>query len=139
MKKIILLFMLLITVASVLGNLDVWLLQDMPYDYNGHNVILVNVNDLGDSCGINIDGTTIWVNLGSQEVINGVPVAVLDAKVVHAKNYDQDTCELSFIEDESSESGGGGGSGGPGVPEFSTFGLIMALSLFGIFIFLNKK
>jgi hypothetical protein len=135
MKKIILLFMLLICIASVHGNLDVWLLQDMPYDYKGHNVILVNVNDLGDSCGINIDGTTIWVNLGSQEVINGVPVAVLDAKVVHAKAYDQDTCELKFIEPEYPPADGGS----TGVPEFGTFGLIMALSIFGLFIFLNRK
>jgi len=80
----------------VAGESTVWLLQDQPYTVGDHTVTVVNVDENGDSCGVNVDGTTVWIDSGSTEEVNGLSVGVLDVKVVHSKDYDQDTCELTL-------------------------------------------
>ena len=88
----------------VAGDSTLWLVQDQPYTVGSHTVTVVDVAEAtGDddaSCGINVDGTTVWVDKDSTEEIAGLSVGVLDVKAVHSKDFDQDTCELSLGSNE---------------------------------------
>lgn len=84
----------------VAGDSTVWLAQDQPFTLGDHTITVVNVDENGESCGVNVDGKTVWVDQGSTEDFGGVSVGVLDVTVVHSKDYDQDTCELSLGSNE---------------------------------------
>lgn len=84
----------------VAGDSTVWLAQDQPYTVGEHTVTVVNVDENGESCGVNVDGETLWIDEGSTEELGGMSIGVIDVKVVHAKDYDQDTCELTLGSNE---------------------------------------
>jgi hypothetical protein len=54
-----------------------------------------DVNEQADKCGISVDGTTVWVDKGNVEIINGVEVGVTDAITVHSAGKDTDVCEVN--------------------------------------------
>jgi hypothetical protein len=84
-------------ITLVAGDSTVWLVQDQPYTVGSHTVTVVDVSDSDPlSCGVNVDGTTAWIDKDSTREISGMSVGVLDVKAVHSKDYDQDTCELSI-------------------------------------------
>jgi hypothetical protein len=65
-----------------------------------HEVVLVDVSDDASAsdrkCGISVDGTTEWVEVGSSAKINGVEIGVTDAVVIHSATQDTDTCEVNL-------------------------------------------
>ncbi len=61
-----------------------------------HEIVLVDVSDDSDKCGISVDGTTQWVSQGSSKTINGVEVGVTDAIVIHSATQDTDTCQVNL-------------------------------------------
>ncbi|MBN1502944.1 hypothetical protein JW930_05350 [Candidatus Woesearchaeota archaeon] len=80
----------------VAGDTTRWLQQDQPLTVGDHTIMVINVNDDGSMCGVEVDGATQWVNVGSTATIGGLEIGVLDAIAVHSKDYDQDTCEISI-------------------------------------------
>lgn len=65
-------------------------------DDREHTVEMINVNTEGTACGLIIDDTTTWVDVNSQETVNGLTVGVTDAKAVHAKDMDADICRINL-------------------------------------------
>jgi hypothetical protein len=61
-----------------------------------HEIVLVDVNDDADKCGISVDGTTQWVSTSSSKTVNGVEVGVTDAIVIHSATQDTDTCQVNL-------------------------------------------
>jgi len=77
-----------------------WLMQDQPVKKTvsgvDHEIMVVDVNDAEDRCGVSVDGNMVWIDVNSKETINGVEIAVLDAVAVHAQLQDVDVCELNL-------------------------------------------
>jgi len=82
------------------GDTVVWLMQDQPIKKTvsgvDHEIMVVDVNDAEDRCGVSVDGNMVWIDVNSKETINGVEIAVLDAVAVHAQLQDVDVCELNL-------------------------------------------
>jgi hypothetical protein len=78
------------------GDQTKWLTQDQPYTLGDHTVMVFNVDEGADKCGIEVDGNVKWIDVGATEIVGGLSVGVLDAIAVRSKDYDQDTCELTF-------------------------------------------
>lgn len=87
-------------ITFLAGDTTRWLSQDEPLDreLNGatHTFTLVDVNEDEDKCGISVDGTVQWVDVGSTKTINGVQIGVTDAIVVHSAGKDTDVCEVNL-------------------------------------------
>jgi hypothetical protein len=81
------------------GDVVVWLTQDVKItrviDGVEHVIQVVDVSENEDRCGVNVDGTTAWIDVDSTEKINGVEIGVTDAVSVHTATQDTDVCELS--------------------------------------------
>jgi len=84
----------------VAGDSTVWLVQDQPYTLGSHTVTVVDVDQGETRCGINVDGTTVWVDVGTTQVFGELSVGVLQAVAVHTKDYDADTCEVTLGSNE---------------------------------------
>jgi hypothetical protein len=77
------------------GDVVIWLIQDQPFTVGDHTLTVIDVDSNATMCGINVDGTTVWVDKYTTEEIAGLFVAVLDVKAVNSPpKYDQDTCKL---------------------------------------------
>jgi hypothetical protein len=76
------------------GDSVVWLTQDQPYTLGEHTITVVDVNNNAEKCGINVDGVTRWVDVGSTVTVQGVSIGILDAVAVNTRNYDADACEI---------------------------------------------
>jgi hypothetical protein len=65
-----------------------------------HTVTLQDVSEIASDgtgkCGITVDGTTMWIDKGSTEIINGVQVGVTDAITVHSAAKDTDVCQVNI-------------------------------------------
>ena len=81
------------------GETVIWMSQGEPLKRTiggtEHTVILEDVNENEDKCGISVDGTTVWVDDGDTDVINGVQIGVTDAITVHSAGKDTDVCEVN--------------------------------------------
>ena len=81
------------------GETVVWLQQGEPLTRTisgvEHTVVLADVNEDEDKCGITVDGSTLWVDDGDTETINGVEVGVTDAIDVHSAGKDTDVCQVN--------------------------------------------
>lgn len=82
------------------GDTTVWLEQDSPLTRliggSEHEVELVDVSETESKCGILVDGTLEWLDVGSSETINGVEVGVTEAIAVHSETEDTDVCEVNL-------------------------------------------
>ena len=61
-----------------------------------HTVVLEDVNEDEDKCGMSVDGTLAWVDKGKTKTVNGVDIGVTDAIVVHSAGKDTDVCEVNL-------------------------------------------
>ncbi|MBN2112062.1 hypothetical protein JW707_03085, partial [Candidatus Woesearchaeota archaeon] len=61
-----------------------------------HKVVLEDVNEDEDKCGISVDGTLAWVDKGKTKTVNGMDIGVTDAIVVHSAGKDTDVCEVNL-------------------------------------------
>jgi len=59
-----------------------------------HTIKMIDVANDGDSCGFEIDGTTIWIDVDDMEIFNGVSIAVTEAREVNVKDADADICKV---------------------------------------------
>ncbi len=82
------------------GDTVLWLTQDQTVEKTvsgtKHQIKVVDVTEAEDSCGVMVDGDMAWIDKNGEETINGVDIAVLDAKAVHAQLQDVDICELNI-------------------------------------------
>ena len=82
------------------GDTTVWLEQDAPITRilggEEHEVELVDVSETEEKCGILVDGTLEWLDVGSSENINGVEVGVTEAIAVHSETQLTDVCEVNL-------------------------------------------
>jgi len=87
-------------ITFLAGDTTRWLTQDEPLEreLNGaeHTFTLVDVNEGEDKCGISVDGTIQWIDVGSTKTVNGVQIGVTDAIVVHSAGKDTDVCEVNL-------------------------------------------
>ena len=81
------------------GETVIWMTQGEPLTKavagTDHTVLLTDVNEAEDKCGISVDGTQVWVDKGDTTTINGVEVGVTDAIVVHSAAKDTDVCQVN--------------------------------------------
>ena len=59
-----------------------------------HKVMLIDVTDKGDACGISVDGYITWIDVGKDKTINGVYIKVFEAYPVHSYLQDNDACKV---------------------------------------------
>jgi hypothetical protein len=82
------------------GDVILWLTQDVKVtrvvDGVEHDIFVVDVSENEDRCGINVDGTTVWIDVDATETVNGIEIGVTDAVSVHTATQDTDVCELSI-------------------------------------------
>ncbi len=82
------------------GDTLLWLSQDQIIEktVNGftHMIKVVDVTNNENSCGVNVDGDIAWIDVNSDETINGLTVSVLGAKAVHAELQDTDICQVNI-------------------------------------------
>jgi len=82
------------------GDTTIWLEQSQPVTRviggEEHEIELVDVNEDESKCGVTVDGTLQWVDVGQTKRINGVEVGVTDAITVHSQAQDTDVCELNL-------------------------------------------
>jgi len=65
-----------------------------------HTIVLQDVNEDEDKCGILVDDTLAWVDRGQTKTVNGVSLGVTDAIVVHSAGKDTDVCEVNLGAEE---------------------------------------
>jgi len=63
-------------------------------DKTVHKIMLVDVTEKGDACGISVDGYTTWINVKKDKIINGVYIKVFEAYPVHSQLQDNDACKV---------------------------------------------
>ena len=63
-------------------------------DMQVHEVMIIDVTDKGDACGVSVDGNVQWIDVGDSKRINGVYIKVFEAYPVHSQLQDTDTCKL---------------------------------------------
>ena len=82
------------------GETTMWMEEGVTYTKSvagvEHTVVLQDVNEDQDKCGITVDGTLAWVNKGSTKTINGVEVGVTDAISVHSEAKTEDACRVDL-------------------------------------------
>lgn len=87
-------------ITLMAGDTMMWLTQDQVVTKTiegvDHEIMVVDVSESEDSCGVSVDGSTVWIDVGDTETINGVNVGVVDAKAVHAQLQDVDICEINL-------------------------------------------
>jgi len=78
------------------GDTTIWLEQSQPVTRviggEEHEIELVDVNEDESKCGVTVDGTLQWVDVGQTKRINGVEVGVTDAITVHSQDHDTEEC-----------------------------------------------
>ncbi|MBI4150635.1 S-layer protein [Candidatus Woesearchaeota archaeon] len=87
-------------ITMLAGDTTRWLTQDEPLtrEISGgkHTFVLVDVNENEDKCGISVDGTIQWVDVGSTKTVTGIQIGVTDAITVHSAGKDTDVCEVNL-------------------------------------------
>jgi len=82
------------------GDTTVWLEEGLIINQanNGvsHEVKLIDVNEQETKCGIDVDGSLTWVDIGGTQTINGLDIGVVDAITVHSAGQDSDVCEVNL-------------------------------------------
>lgn len=82
------------------GETTRWLIQDEPLarEIAGarHTFVLTDVNENEDKCGISVDGTVQWLDVGQTKTVGGLQIGVTDAIVVHSAGKDTDVCEVNL-------------------------------------------
>lgn len=63
-------------------------------DQQVHTIKLIDVTNDGDSCGFEIDGKMMWIDVGKEKTVNGVYIKVFDAYPVHSQLQDNDACQV---------------------------------------------
>lgn len=61
-----------------------------------HTFVLTDVNEDETKCGISVDGTIQWVDVGSTKTVNGIQIGATDAIVTHSAGKDVDVCEVNL-------------------------------------------
>jgi hypothetical protein len=63
-----------------------------------HTIEMIDVTSNADedtgSCGFEVDGSTLWVDVDDTDSANGVTLGVIDAKAVNIEAQDQDVCQV---------------------------------------------
>ncbi len=87
-------------ITMLAGDTTRWMSQDEPLtrEISGgsHTFVLVDVNEDEDKCGISVDGTIQWIDVGQTKTVNGIQLGVTDAIVVHSAGKDTDVCEVNL-------------------------------------------
>jgi len=82
------------------GDTLLWLSQDQIVEktVNGftHIIKVVDVTNNENSCGVSVDGDVAWIDVNSDETINGLSISILGAKAVHAELQDMDICQVNI-------------------------------------------
>ncbi len=87
-------------ITMLAGDTTRWLTQDEPLTREiaggKHTFVLADVNENEDKCGISVDGTIQWVDVGSTKSVGGIQIGVTDAITVHSAGKDTDVCEVNL-------------------------------------------
>jgi len=59
-----------------------------------HTVKMVDVANDADSCGFEVDGSTVWIDVDDTETVSGVTLGVTEAREVNVKDNDADICKV---------------------------------------------
>jgi len=59
-----------------------------------HTIKMVDVADSASSCGIEVDGSTVWIDEDDTETISGVTIGVTEAREVNVDKADADICKV---------------------------------------------
>lgn len=83
------------------GETTLWMEEGVSYTKSiggvDHVVVLQDVSESGDDkCGITVDGTLAWIDVGSTKTVNGVEIGVTDAITVHSEAQTSDVCEANL-------------------------------------------
>lgn len=86
--------------TMLVGDTERWLTQGdvITKAVNGveHEIEMIDVTEDADSCGLNVDGSVIWIDVDDTETVQGLTIGVTDAKAVHTETYDADICKVSL-------------------------------------------
>jgi hypothetical protein len=69
------------TVTKTIGGVD-------------HTITMLDVTSDEESCGFDVDGTTVWIDDDETQTVGGLTIGVTDAKAVYTKDYDKDICKV---------------------------------------------
>ena len=87
-------------ITLLAGDTTRWMTQDEPLTREiaggKHTFVLADVNEDENKCGISVDGTIQWVDVGQTKTVNGIQIGVTDAIVVHSAGKDTDVCEVNL-------------------------------------------
>lgn len=59
-----------------------------------HTIKMVDVANDAESCGFEIDGSTVWIDVDDTETVSGVTLGVTEAREVNVKDSDADICKV---------------------------------------------
>jgi len=59
-----------------------------------HTIKMVDVANDAESCGFEVDGSSIWIDVDDTETISGVTLGVTEAREVNVKDADADICKV---------------------------------------------
>ncbi|MFC1691488.1 hypothetical protein ACFL0W_04890 [Nanoarchaeota archaeon] len=91
------------TMTLIGGSIARWLSEDKTLtfvkDSVDHDITLFEVTAQEDSCAIEVDGSSAWVDVGITSTINGISIGVVDAKQIADG---EDICDI-YIDAEKIE------------------------------------
>jgi hypothetical protein len=80
------------------GNTAVWLEEQetITKEVDGveYTIKMVDIDNLGTKCQLQIDDTTDWIDVDDTETFGGLTIGVTDAIPVNNENSDGDTCQI---------------------------------------------
>lgn len=87
-------------ITVLAGDTTRWMTEAEPLtrEINGasHTFVLTDVNEDETKCGISVDGTIQWIDVGSTKTVNGIQIGATDAIVTHSAGKDVDVCEVNL-------------------------------------------
>jgi len=89
---------ILTRLSLIKGNSLLWMAEGESIarliDDTDHTIKMIDVANLGDSCGFEVDGSTVWIDVGDTETVHGVSLAVTEARAINNELSDGDICKV---------------------------------------------
>lgn len=76
-----------------------WLTQNNPTVVNvfgtEHTIEVLDVPENSGVCQIKVDDITTAINVGATQLVDGLNIGIIDARIIHSPEMNQDTCLLA--------------------------------------------
>jgi hypothetical protein len=86
--------------TMLVGDSLIWLTEGetitQEVDGVDHTIKMVDVTSEADACGIEIDGSIVWIDVDDSETVSGVTVGVTEARAIRVADEDQDICRITL-------------------------------------------